>query len=810
MMKKALHILLFALLALPVFGQTDTTVSLRMEYNSGTNKFDIYLRANKDYLTEEFTGWQFTVKWPTSSGYSLPSGSNTFSGSNFGWSTFFPNGARNVAGTIASGGYNYLIFSNTPTSLMFDSLTFGTFDCTLRNNTEVLVASINGPTGYSGDGSEFEIVNDAWTGSNGSYDGDFYIEINGVDVTGVIYRNPADIVWNGSAWNTTPGLLTQQDNAFIMAGGNATLPSPITKLHTITFEDGATLEVGAGDSLILSGGKQNISGYGHFIGDGFVVFRSDTLQEINKASFFTNVKFENANGIAISGGEQKVVGVLEPKLGVITTNGYLTMRATGTGDYGQIDRGAGSISGTVKVEHKIRQNLTGWRHLALPVNAVIGQMKNQGIDLNFSGNAATQNIWYWDASENGSTGQAKGWTMADSTSNNENGYDIYIDATNFPVDTTTNVQGAVYDVDKSYSIYNFENPNNTGNTIEKGWNFIPNPYACNYKISDYLSDPSWPLAYKAVHVWDPTDKGYKAILAGGVTTIDTAVNISFDALEPYQGFWVKMTDGSDAGITTFTMQEEFRDPYSTAYDSNKNGSTEQLKLVVSTVSNKKSVFTVYNSPVSIEDTMLTGTDAFSLRSEDPASPELFAFYPQRNGDSARVCIKGIPNTFNADTIPLGFKSTETGGFRIKFKNLNWTSVMRYHLYDRKLNKWHDFSSNAEYAFNYSPNDDVHRFDLAIASDGFEVDDQPANEFPYSINVSNGMVHLNLSNLENDKADIEVVNMAGQVIYQKKGVEGGSLFSFSFNATREMSMYVVRVKPSRSKESATKILFSSKS
>jgi hypothetical protein len=786
-MKKILAIL-FVVFSLTGNAQE---VNLKMVYNSnysGFKVFEIYLVSpDQTYSTQNFGNLVFTLRWPAST-YDLGS---AIAGANGGWDNkgFV---ATKQGSETTDGSYEYQKFSFASVNSFDDSYTYGLgngpFDISLQSGTERLIQVIEAPSGYSGTGTEFEIVNDSWT-ADGANNGNFYVEIDGQDVTGIIYENPNDIIWNGTSWNTTPSTSTGDRAALVKAGGSPVL-SANANLTNITFESGATLGIKDGSTLTLTGNVQVVNGTATLNGD---VTMTGTVSPIVHGDIsIKNLNVNTSSGVKIEGGTTTITRVLTPTLGTITTIGKLVLGATATDVYGQLGEGSGTLSGNLTVQTWLENGSShnGWHTLGLPVNAAINTMT--GINFNgFTGVANTHNVWYWNATNDGQgNDEAEGWTMDDGTGINNKGYQIYTHNTNFPITNPVSISGSVDVSNKTFTgIAYTKDPNNAADVDKQGWNLIANPYPTNYNLQEMLEDADWAgsIKYKAAHIYSVTSSQYVVMTASGVSIVDDGQANASAIIKPFQGFWVK---ADAASPSSFTLESEYRDTSrSDLLSIYKTSKKEVLRLNLTTGGVWRDQVALYLDDNATSNLFLPAKDALKLMSDYGDN-----LYMELGGHN--TSIKALDESTAIDTIPLSLKTLGTGSFDIEGDASAWNPTLDYFLLDNKLLTITDLGATPKYSFQHDPADGDQRFKLILISKTYGLDDPTNGEGrnPFNLIVKDKTISLDFTNQNLGIASVEVHNLAGQLIYREKRHNTQEPLSFSLkNVRSEVGIYVLAVK-----------------
>jgi hypothetical protein len=151
--------------------QLPTSVDIDLAVDPAVDSLTVKVRANGATFQELMTALSFTVRWPAASGASL------------GARTVPCSGAIPLAPTATQtvGAFNYKTYNAFGLSLIQDECPGQAW--TAGQWITVMRVQVTGNTGCT----EFNIVNDAWTGANNR---DLFVSLNGLERTGTIEPNP--------------------------------------------------------------------------------------------------------------------------------------------------------------------------------------------------------------------------------------------------------------------------------------------------------------------------------------------------------------------------------------------------------------------------------------------------------------------------------------------------------------------------------------------------------------------------------------------------------------------------------------------
>lgn len=467
-----------------------------------------------------------------------------------------------------------------------------------------------------------------------------------------------------------------------------------------------------------------------------------------------------------------------------------TMNIAYNGGISNTEHSTSPVTGspTINFTTEISTSHDGWRHFSTPLTS--GTLADFSDDLTVSFvSAATYNVYAWDASENGSSGKANGWTAITSTGTSVvDGFVIYEDNTNFPAlaGGQIDMSGGFGSGDATYNIYNFFDPQAVEASQNKGWNYIPNPYpgaiSLQKLINDYAgdggSDPAeFPLAYQAVHVWDARNGQYKPILASGETLIvhdnssgqtgsGTTV-VSSDYVRPFQGFWVKMTDGD--GATQFTLKNQHRYSFRMTLNSNEYHKSTYPKLrmnVFGPDSLTDQSLVVFNPQTT--DGWDAGHEAFDIMTMNPGVPSMWI--PSQEGNMSIVSTN--LNTGADKTFPVVVTAGSAGQHYFDYVEGDYGQWWDLVLIDSTAQKTHDLTSGA-YTYFESQAGDSRTLWITVSKSGVSVPEFAPTEL--YVTQSDGQWQVDIGE-QAQTGQIQLMDISGRVIDVKE--VNGQLTSFS--------------------------------
>lgn len=312
------------------------------------------------------------------------------------------------------------------------------------------------------------------------------------------------------------------------------------------------------------------------------------------------------------------------------TTGGLTLEADANG---AALLKVGQSTGTGKIiKYFYLSTVSGWRHIAIPVQITLSDLAD---DLSVSASsapAAQQNVKYWNASPVTPSGtlpsaaEAIGWqTLADGqTLTPLTPIALYTHSSFFPLITNpARITGEFSAADKTFDIYNtYFDVSTDNNNI--GWNMVANPFLAHLDPTVLLADATnFGLANKALYLWDPNIQQYRVLTA--TTTTPAINNDSGPALvPPMHAFWVKGSSTLSASPTA-VEQITLSSSHTTVANATLNHLKTEIPQVRINVNDMQSGY--FDEVVIIHHDKATegfepDKDAFKLSSDNSDVPSL--------------------------------------------------------------------------------------------------------------------------------------------------------------------------------------------
>ncbi len=444
--------------------------------------------------------------------------------------------------------------------------------------------------------------------------------------------------------------------------------------------------------------------------------------------------------------------------GTVQGAGKLILDADASG-YAQL---SGAITGNVTVRQHI-SGTTEWRNIGLPVDAIADSLTFNGINFTYGG-GTTGNLYVFNAATSKWDSVASGTHAFDGR-----GYSAYMGPphfSTFPI--TLEVTGTVGNGTKNLNLDFF----NTNTASFDGWNLISNPYPSNLDW-DVLNDNLSANTNATVAVWNPSAGQY-----ADYNEIAGANNGGQQYIAPFQAFWIKATvDDQALPLTnsdrTFTTGSFFKKP----------AKPEVLRLEVEGTNGWSDQTSVYFHTLASAG-YDREYDSEKLKSPMSEVPTLFSYDNNYNEYS----INGLPEFAKETRVEIGFTSEQNIGYSIKKVDADAIdNAIDVFVEDHVTGAFHNIKV-ADYNFTHSTNYVENRFTLHIIKNTIGVEEE-VNE-PLRIVAFDNHVNIDFGSLQG-RADIEVFNLSGQLVYDKSDVKTDSDFSFRLR-TKIPTLYTVRV------------------
>lgn len=609
-----------------------------------------------------------------------------------------------------------------------------------------------------------------------------------------------DIIWDGIVWSGgndpsgAPNTSNTVDDLLVEQGTTDPLPGNAT-VNNLIILDGGTLDLG-GNTLSVTGSiLGSVSGS---VTNGTIRYAGSAAQQIVGGTSWENIEIDNASGVTVESGRQEITGVLTPSSGTFTTNDLVTIKATDSENYGQIAPGSGTVSGNVTFQMYIDQ--AGWHNLASPIASMTLADLEDDITINYTSNPNGVSAYQWNAS----TGN---WV--DATANTDaftGGWNIYISNDFVPADSGVNndgnlpvildLTGTINTGSQTATIGYTDAPGwstftNTNGTSTSGWNLIANPYPSNLDWAQVAKDMSGSSINGYYYIWDPASGSYvyhnEATGSSGRST----------TVAPMQAIWVKLDDAGETSTTVFDFVDADRTVSTPAAHLK---SSEFLRLNIAQagqVEDRIAFFRELGRDLAYEPLH----DA--IKQINPGKANLYFL----TEDSIALALNSINRSYWGDTLMMGLSADHGVVYTIGITENALPADFTHKLVDLKTGAIHDLGTG-NYTFTHDTAFSEHRFNLMSVSKNIGTEEEEAFH-AFNVRVTNGELDLQFGDAISGPVDIEIIDLAGRVLYSEENVptySGRHQVNFS-SPLREVSMYILRLREIETENTyAEKFLF----
>ncbi|MFA6057553.1 MAG: T9SS type A sorting domain-containing protein [Taibaiella sp.] len=597
---------------------------------------------------------------------------------------------------------------------------------------------------------------------------------------------------------TTGGTLTVSDGAKLKIGGTNTIPSNYTA-HSIgatsTIEYGGTNQTidvlnsaqdyghltvsGSGtemndsitvrNNLSITAGSLDINEYTLKIGgsisnsgtftasNGTIELNGTVAQTIPASTFVGNrvghLTIDNTAGATL-GGTLDLSGVLLVSNGQLSTGGHLTLLSTDTQTALIDGSGAGEVLGNVTMQRYLPSGF-GYKYFSSPFQAATVNEFSDDIDLG----ASFPTFYRYDENL-----ASSGWVKyLDTTALliPMHGYtaNLGADSTARTVDITGVVNNNAM---SALILYNHNQP------YTLGFNLVGNPY------------PS-PIDWSILEGWDRTNIDdavyyFNAGTADQYTgTYSSYINgISSDEHAGYvipamQGFFVHVTNGTYPVTGSLSINNNARINDLQPYFHKPEPTTAPLLRLNAGFADERPV----SDPVVVyfdskaQSTFDKEMDALKIMNSDPLVPNLYVnapgdLYVNAPGATTQSICAWPYLKDTTDVIPLGLKTKQSGWITFSSPVMERMPFgWHIYLYDAKTRSRHILDEKMKYRLHLDAGDYENRFFLMFNETQF-----PDVEGIFNAYAKDGKLQLLIEGIGNEKCDVSITNMLGQVILRK--------------------------------------------
>jgi len=454
------------------------------------------------------------------------------------------------------------------------------------------------------------------------------------------------------------------------------------------------------------------------------------------------------------------------------TDGTITAQQDATNFSQLLCNGTITGSGIINAEKYIKS--TGYLHLGSPFTDALLDIGEPGYTM-VSENSQKGNLWVWNAS-------LAEWQSPNINSNfsKGKGYSVYA-GSNVYGNFTAAVPGkitlqATTDKVNNQVVYSSTFYNNgqgvaatfvggTSTAATQGWNFLANPYLCNYKWDGQVVGSS----NQAYYIWDGSQ--YSSYVTGGGTNNATGY------IPPFHGFWVQRTGGAYQNFIFQTSQRTVLG--GSAYKTNSINPQIKLAAISSVQPGLKDEILLEFHPLG-NDNFEGDKDALKLRNAE-TMPMLWSIADEN------LSINRCKEFEVEKQVPLGFSSATAGNYFIAPNLDDIPSHWTVYLEDQITNKWHDFKGG-DFQFSHQAQNRTNRFVLH-----FYKTNPPKIEDGKKINawvfVADEQLTVRFSNTS-DRVSVFVSNSFGQELFSANHVTTSADFVIPVN--RKNQILVVNV------------------
>jgi hypothetical protein len=310
-------------------------------------------------------------------------------------------------------------------------------------------------------------------------------------------------------------------------------------------------------------------------------------------------------------------------------------------------------------------------------------------------------------------------------------------------------------------------------TYTKGFNLVSNPY------------PS-PINWDATNGWTKTnidnaiyffDAGTTDQYGGTYSSYINKVSSDGKAnniIPPMQGFFLHVSSGSFpvSGLLSISNPTRITELPQTYWHLNGLDLIPLLRLRAKINGNKESDPTVIYFKQTSSDKFDSQLDALKIMNTDASIPSIYTISTEQQN----LSINAIPETDSCSHIPLGVQMLQDGALSFFISDITPIPNNLYaYLFDESTRKYLDLKQNSIYTFTLPAGIYEKRFSLVFSRNVFN-SVQPSAELSQSIFQVFGTgrnLQLILNLPVGEKANINFINMAGQVLITKSYTQSGS-------------------------------------
>lgn len=551
----------------------------------------------------------------------------------------------------------------------------------------------------------------------------------------------------------------------IVSGLGTTLNDSITVRGDLSIPAGS-LDINT-YALRIGG---SISNSGTFTAaDGTIELNGSAAQTIPASTFagnrVGNLTISNAAGATL-GGTLDLSRVLLVSVGQLNTGGHLTLLSTDTQTALIDGSGAGEVLGNVTMQRYLSSGF-GYKYFSSPFQAATVNEFSDELDLG----ASFAPFYRYDESL-ASSGWVKYLNPADPLVPFQ-GYaaNLGADSTARTVDITGVVNNnTVY----SPTLYNHNQP------YTLGFNLVGNPYPSPI---DWTIQAGWDRTNidDAVYYFNAgTADQYTGTYSSYINGVSSDEHASY-VIPAMQGFFVHVSNGTYPVSASLSINNNARINDLTPYFHKPEPTTAPLLRLNAAFDGRP-----VSDPVVVyfdgkaQSTFDKEMDALKLMNSDPQVPSLYVNAPGATTQS--ICAwPYLKDT--TDVIPLGLRTKQAGWITftspvIERMPFGW----HIYLYDAKTRSRHLLDEKLKYRTQLDAGDYENRFFLMFNESQF-----PDVEGVFNAYAKDGRLQLLIGGIANEKCDVSIANMQGQVILRKQFDGNGR---YDIDAPFSSGVYIV--------------------
>lgn len=558
---------------------------------------------------------------------------------------------------------------------------------------------------------------------------------------------------NGSTASSQTMIINSSSpvNNLSVEGSNTTAllqPLDLTVLGNVTIAAGA-LNIN-GHTLKIGGA---ISNSGIFnAGTGKIEMNGTEGQVIPAGAFagneVENLTINNSEGVTINGPLQ-LTGILLASGGQLNANGNLTLISTAAKTALIDGSGAGTVTGNVTMQRYLATGF-GYKYFSSPFqSSTVNEFSD---DLNLG--AAFPAFYRYNEDL-----LSSGWVKFIDPAGVLNPGEGY--AANFGTSLspkTVDVTGVVNNNTVAVTLYNHNRP------YTLGFNLVGNPYPSPV---DWNASSGWSrtgiddaIYYFDNGTTDPYTGTYSSYI-NGISSNGIAGNI----IAAMQGFFVHVSDGAYPVTATMSINNNARiNNLLPDFHRPMPLTLPLLRISAGFADERKDVD---HAVIYFDNNATSGfdqeMDALKLMNTDALVPSLYTVGTK--GERMSIC--AWPGMDDSTVIPLGLKTTHAGWITFHAVDIDRIPVGRYiYIYDAKTGIRQNLQENPRYRLMLDTGRHENRFFLVFQQRGPALP-TVSNPGTFDAYVAGGNLYADVSNLPDEKCDVVIVNMLGQVVLRKR-------------------------------------------